>query len=126
MMSETQEHYDAMPPEAQQMLDEWLEHEDTPRWSYSLITSMAPRQMSTYRLFHIRADIELCISILEEDDPAAREEWAQNPDAPDWFREVMVAFSFATSRFAVARIIADLQMLHQLASEQIWPDEDDR
>ena len=63
--------------------------------------------MSTRDLFHIGKDIELCLMIAWG-DPETQERWAGNTDCPDWFREAIVAYSFAETQLAANRIIADM------------------
>ena len=64
--------------------------------------------LSTRGLFHIAKDIELCLMIAVEGETETQEMWAKNTDCPDWFREAIVAYSFAESQLAANRIIADM------------------
>ena len=92
------------------LMKDWLEDPDTPKWARGLIQAMTPdgAMMSTRGLFHIAKDIELCLMIAVEGANEAQEMWAKNTDCPDWFREAIVAYSFAESPLAANRIIADL------------------
>ena len=96
--------------QADALMKDWLEDPDTPKWAHGLIQSMTPTDgalMSTRDLFHIGKDIELCLMIAGG-DPETQERWAGNTDCPDWFREAIVAYSFAETQLAANRIIVDM------------------
>ena len=93
------------------LMKDWLEDPDTPKWAHGLIQAITPvdgAMMSTRGLFHIAKDIELCLMIAVEGETETQEMWAKNTDCPDWFREAIVAYSFAESQLAANRIIADM------------------
>ena len=98
---------------------EWLDHPDTPGWCEELIPMIAPREVSVHKLWHIRSDVELAMSVLDAADPGSMSEWAQNREVPDWFREVMVEGAASTSRFASARLVSDLGVLHEVIGEKL-------
>lgn len=80
---------------------------------------IAPREVSVHRLWHIRSDVDLAMTVLDRADPASISEWAQNQEVPDWFREVMVEGAASTSRFASARLLSDLGVIHQVIGEKL-------
>ena len=59
------------------------------------------------------------MTVLDHADPASISEWAQNQEVPDWFREVMVEGAASTSRFASARLLSDLGVIHQVIGEKL-------
>ena len=111
-MEEARFHLDAV-------VQDWLSHDDTPGWCHGLVQAAADFAATAYDLLHLHTDLVLCERIMEGNSKADLEAWSSNDQVPDWFREALVAFSFADSKWAQNRVLADLDTVKTIIEERI-------
>ena len=111
-LQEQKEHFEAI-------IQDWLSHDDTPSWAHGLVRAGADPEATVYHLLHVQTDISLCEMIMENNNRADLEAWSKSEQVPDWFREALVQFTFAETKWAQNRILADLDTVKTVVEGRI-------
>ena len=90
-----------------------LEHPVTPQWIHPLLVQVA-EEGHTYRLAHIRQNVQLLIRIMEDSTPAEMTLWIEDEVLPDWMREGVAMYRVEQTRIAKKRVLSDIEAVEEL------------